>query len=242
MWCDDFLFRQPDESYLGNCPICCLPMPLDWSKWCTTSCCFKRYCNGCRYANYLREMEQGLVQRCLFCREPLAKSNEEIKQKTLERVKVNDPVALYAMGASCHREGNYEGAFMYWTKAIASGDIEAHYALSVVYDNGQGVEMDQIKRIYHLEKAAIGGHPQARYHLGCFAGGEYMFRRAMRHFIIAANLGYKPALEEIELYFSGGIVNEEDYPSALCGYQAAVDATKSAPRDEAEKARREGLF
>jgi len=182
------------------------------------------------------------VQRCLFCREPLAKSNEEIKQKTLERVKVNDPVALYAMGASCHREGNYEGAFMYWTKAIASGDIEAHYALSVVYDNGQGVEMDQIKRIYHLEKAAIGGHPQARYHLGCFAGGEYMFRRAMRHFIIAANLGYKPALEEIELYFSGGIVNEEDYPSALCGYQAAVDATKSAPRDEAEKARREGLF
>jgi TPR repeat protein len=172
----------------------------------------------------------------------LAKSNEEIEQNTLERVKANDPVALYVMGASCHREGNYERAFEYWTKAVASGDIEAHYALSVVYDYGQGVEMDEIKQVYHLEKAAIGGHPQARYHLGCIDGRNGRYRRAMKHFIIASNLGYDDALEEIKMYFSGGIVNEEDYPSALCGHQAAVDATKSAPRDEAEKARREGLF
>src|SRR6056300_1503891 len=26
------LFRQPDESNLGECPICCLPNPSDMSK------------------------------------------------------------------------------------------------------------------------------------------------------------------------------------------------------------------
>ncbi len=29
---DDKLFRQPDESYLGECTICCLPLPLDLTK------------------------------------------------------------------------------------------------------------------------------------------------------------------------------------------------------------------
>jgi len=172
----------------------------------------------------------------------LSNSSEEIEQNTLERVKANDPVALYVKGVSCYREGNYERAFVYWTKAVASGDIEAHYSLSYLYREGQGVEMDEIKQVYHLSKAAIGGHPQARYHLGCIDGRNGRRGRAMKHFIIASNLGYDDALEEIKTYFTMGIVNEEDYPSALCGHQAAVDATKSAPRDEAEKARREGLF
>src|SRR6056300_838175 len=35
---DDRLFRQPDESHLGECPICCLPMPLDNNKWTINSC------------------------------------------------------------------------------------------------------------------------------------------------------------------------------------------------------------
>ena len=28
---DDRLFQQPDECCLGECPICCLPLPLDLS-------------------------------------------------------------------------------------------------------------------------------------------------------------------------------------------------------------------
>eukprot|EP00985_Skeletonema_marinoi_P006559 scaffold2836_cov95-Skeletonema_marinoi.AAC.5 len=26
---DELLFKQPDSRHLGDCPICCLPMPLD---------------------------------------------------------------------------------------------------------------------------------------------------------------------------------------------------------------------
>lgn len=29
---DDRLFKQPDESHYGECPICCLPLPLEVQK------------------------------------------------------------------------------------------------------------------------------------------------------------------------------------------------------------------
>ena len=51
---DDKLFTENDESYLGECPICCLPLPLDMSKSMINSCCCKRICNGCDYANKKR--------------------------------------------------------------------------------------------------------------------------------------------------------------------------------------------
>src|SRR6056300_1603248 len=44
---DDRLFTQPDETYLGECPICCIPLPLDASKYGLYSCCCKLICIGC---------------------------------------------------------------------------------------------------------------------------------------------------------------------------------------------------
>jgi len=35
-----------------------------------------------------------------------------------------------------------------------------------MYYEGQGVEKDKKKDVYHLEQAAIGGHPNARHNLG----------------------------------------------------------------------------
>src|SRR6056300_187939 len=74
---DDRLFTQPDESHIGECPICCLPLPLDMEKSTMMSCCSKVICNGCRYANEKREREQGMESKCAFCREPVARSQEE---------------------------------------------------------------------------------------------------------------------------------------------------------------------
>ncbi len=57
----------------------------------------------------------------------------------------------------------------------------------------------------------------------------------MKHFIIAAKLGLDKALVVLEEAFQRGVVSKEDYEAAVCGHQAAVDATKSAQRDAAEK-------
>ena len=45
------------------------------------------------------------------------------------------------------------------------GDVSAHYQLSTLYDNGEGVEKDEKKQIHHLTEAAIGGNPYAHYNL-----------------------------------------------------------------------------
>ena len=40
------LFQQQESSYLGDCPICCLPLSLDKSKSAMMMCCSKIICNG----------------------------------------------------------------------------------------------------------------------------------------------------------------------------------------------------
>src|SRR5210317_1477905 len=105
---DDKLFRQPDESHLGECPICCLPMPLDQQKSKLNCCCCKRICNGCYHANKMREDEEGLEQKCPFCRESMPKSMEEAEKMNTERVKADDPIAICQMGKKLDDEEDYD--------------------------------------------------------------------------------------------------------------------------------------
>jgi hypothetical protein len=230
---DDQLFTQPDESYLGECPICCLPLPLDIRKSRMQSCCSKWICLGCEYANQLREEEEGLEGRCLFCREPSPETDEEAEKMNTERVKANDPVAMTQMGLQRYHEGDYEGALQYWTKAAGLGGVIAHFDLSLLYRDGKGVEKDMKKSMYHSEEAAIRGHPGARHNLGCYEGNAGRQDKATRHFVIAAIQGHDESLETVKKGFAAGLVSKEDYEAALRGHQAAVDATKSEQREEA---------
>jgi tetratricopeptide (TPR) repeat protein len=229
------LFEQPDESHLGECPLCCLPMPLDQTKSRFMSCCSKSICNGCHYANQKREYKAGLMRRCAFCREPLPKSGEEIHQKrVMKRVKKNDPVALCQMGNKHYHEGDHETAFEYFKKAAELGDTRAHYNLSIMYHEGRGVENDMEKYTKHSEEAAIGGHVDARYDLGIIEKLNGRFERAKKHFIIAANLGDHDSLKGLMKLYANGLASKEDYAGALRAFQAAVAATKSVEREEAD--------
>ena len=240
---DDKLFTQPDESHVGECPICCLPLPIDESKSGINSCCCKRICLGCSYANKLRAKKQAHHSKCPFCREslPTGESDEDLYQiqtrRLMKRVEANDPVALRQMGLiSVSKEiGQYDAA-----SAAALGNAEAHFNLSCMYHEGV-VEENVKKQVYHLEEAAIGGHPMARFNLGCIEWhSSERYDRASKHWVVAAKLGYDNALEKVKKCFMDGFVSKEAYEAALRGHQAAVDATKSKQRDEAEKAIQEG--
>eukprot|EP00984_Skeletonema_dohrnii_P016043 scaffold7040_cov100-Skeletonema_dohrnii-CCMP3373.AAC.2 len=60
---DEILFKQPESTHLGDCPICCIPLPLDLGKSSMMSCCSKVICKGCNYANQRREVEGRLKQK-----------------------------------------------------------------------------------------------------------------------------------------------------------------------------------
>ena len=234
------LFTQPEESDIGECPICCLPLPLDWSKSRLSSCCCKWICIGCSHATKKRELEQGLGHKCPYCREAVPNTKEEVEKNWMKRVKASDPVALNQMGSKCEREGDFEEAFEYFTKAAKLGNVDAHYNLSLMYHEGKGVEKDIKKELYHLEEASIGGHPWARFNLANLEGRNGREDRATKHLIIAAKLGHDESLEVVKEGFMDGSASKEDFEAALRGHQAAVDATKSRQREEAEKAKREG--
>jgi TPR repeat protein len=128
----------------------------------------------------------------------------------------------------------------YFAKAAGLGYAGAHYNLSIMYNEGEGVQEDKEKYIHHTEEAAIAGHPYARHNLGYEEWNNGRFERAKKHWIIAANLGYHKSLDALRQLYADGHASKEDYAGALRAYQAAVDAMKSAEREKAEAALKNG--
>ena len=237
---DRQLFNQPDISHLGECPICFLPMPIYRSKYTFYPCCSETICKGCVYAHHVSNGGKS----CPFCRESISEDKEEnnkrkmkrIKEESMKRlmkrIKANDPAALREMGAELsHRQGDYDGAFEYLTKAAELGDLEAHSQLGRMYYVGNGVEKDEEKSNHHCEKAAIGGHPDARFGLGVIELGNGKIERAVKHFIIAANLGHENSMKQLWGAFKDGYITKEELDATLRTHQAAINATKSEQRE-----------
>ena len=220
---DELLFKQPESTHLGDCPICCLPLPIDGSKSGLWSCCSKIICMGCWYANPMPS--------CPFCRKPLPDEEESCKQN-MKRVEANDPAALCRHGANLCNKGDYIAAFEYFTKSAELGDAQAHYRLAEIYCYGHGVEKDIGKKIHHMEEAAISGHPGARYNLGVHEwNNNDNAERAVKHWIIAATLGDNDSITDLIDAFKEGFMAKEDLAAALRAHKAAVDATKSPERE-----------
>jgi len=231
---DEILFKQPESSHRGDCPICCLPMPLDLSKSVMMMCCSKLICGGCYYANKIREIQGRIEHKCPFCRKPTVATDEECDRNRMKRIEANDQAAMCAEGVQQSKKGDYIRAFQYFTKAAELGDVEVHYRLAGMYEHGEGVEKDCGRQIRHLEEAAIGGHPDARYNLGVHEWNNGNKERAVKHFIVAANQGYDDSIKALMEAFKSGVVSKNDLAAALRAHQAAVDATKSPQREAAE--------
>ena len=233
---DELLFKQPESSHMGDCPICFLPLPIDETKCIISGCCSKVICRGCAYANKMRENEMRLQQSCPFCRETLPETDEEHRKRVMKRIEMNDPVALCHEGGKQQKKGNHVRAFKYYTKAAALGNAWAHNRLALMYNFGHGAEKDEGKYIHHLEEAAIGGNPHARFCLGCkelLDNGNT--ERAVKHWIIAATQGEDEAIKWLMDAFKSELVGKEVLATALRAHKAAVDATKSSQREAAEK-------
>jgi TPR repeat protein len=209
-------------------------MPLAPKNAIFLSCCSKIVCDGCIYAH-----ESNGGDRCPFCRE-LVPDDEEFDKNMMKRVKANDPAAMSQVGAERYNKRDHDSAIEYWTKAAELGDVEAHYQLGYMYWKGEGVAKDEEKKVYHWEKAAIGGHPIARHYLGCVESRKCNNERAVKHFIIAANLGHEGSMKALWTHYSYGNITKEDLEATLRSHKAATDAMKSQQREAATACKRRG--
>jgi len=232
---DELLFKQPESTHLGDCPICMIPLPLDLKKLIMHSCCSKVICNGCSHANKMREAEASLENKCLFCREPAPFTDEEVDKQRMKRIEMNDQAAMAFQGLVHLNKGDSSSAFEYYARAAELGEMEAHCKLAEMYRVGDGVEKDRGKYLHHLEEAAIGGHPTARYNIGCGEERNGDIKRAVKHWIIAATQGNDHSIKALMDLFKEGCVRKDDLAAALRAHQAAVDATKSVQREAAEE-------
>ena len=230
---DELLFKQPESSHLGDCPICFFPLSIDRKQSRMLTCCLKYICDGCYHANGKREFYGRLQLKCVFCRTDLPKTEVEKNERMMKRVNANDPVAMCYMGTKRYHEGNYKAAFEYLTKAVALGEIHAHHNLSIMYREGKGVEKNEKKELHHLTEAAIAGHPDARHNLALLEEKNGRLNRSVKHFIISAKLGNNVSLKCVTRLYKAGFVRKDDFEAALRGYQAAIVATKNPQRDEA---------
>eukprot|EP00577_Skeletonema_sp_RCC1716_P017166 CAMPEP_0113403492 /NCGR_PEP_ID=MMETSP0013_2-20120614/17859_1 /TAXON_ID=2843 ORGANISM="Skeletonema costatum, Strain 1716" /NCGR_SAMPLE_ID=MMETSP0013_2 /ASSEMBLY_ACC=CAM_ASM_000158 /LENGTH=281 /DNA_ID=CAMNT_0000288979 /DNA_START=96 /DNA_END=938 /DNA_ORIENTATION=+ /assembly_acc=CAM_ASM_000158 len=216
---DEILFKQPESSNEGDCPICFLPLSLDQTKSTMMTCCSKVICGGCYHSNEVRIFEEKLKSTCPFCRHPAPTSEEENEENIMKRVELNDPAATLQMSIRHNKAGDYDDAFRYANKAAELGDAGAHFQLACLFGEGKGVEKDAKKKVYHLEQAAIGGHAIARHNLGCKEKKNGRMDRAIKHMIIAAKLGHDVSLDALKDGFRGGMLSKEDFAATLRAHQ-----------------------
>ncbi|EJK57846.1 hypothetical protein THAOC_22072 [Thalassiosira oceanica] len=234
---DEKLYSQGHERPERDfCPICTLPIPLPMGEHSMINvCCMQRICNGCNWAAQKRGMYD-----CAFCRAPISKNDADTLAMIQARVAKKDPEAIENLGqkyffGELGLEKDMRKAVELFTKAAELGSIQALFGLGDSYDVGNGVEQDKAKAYAFYEKAAMQGHVQGRHNLGHIEAEKGNPDRAVRHWLISANMGEKASVENIKRAFTRGLATKAQYAEALKGYQDAVEEMKSHDRNEAKR-------
>ena len=231
---DEQLYEQGHERPEGDfCPICTLPIPLPTSKHSALDvCCMTRVCNGCVFAAKLK----GVGDTCAFCRTPTPEDSASELAMAQKRVDAGDVVAMDFLAYSYYHgrlglEKDVQRALELWTEAVELGSLSAHFELGRSYYEGDGVEQDIVRAIGHWECAAMKGGVYSRNALGIVEYNEGNYRRATKHYLISAKMGFKTSLDKIRNMFTSGDATKEQYAEALKGYGDAVEETKSYQRE-----------
>ena len=223
------------RSKADDCPICQLPLPLDWKQSRFRVCCMKMVCNGCIIAAGMRGMED-----CPFCRTPMPEEDSQLLAMIQKRVDAGDPVAVWHLGNK-YRFGqnglkkDVTMAVELYERAAELGATEAHNNLGVLYEEGKEVVQDMDKAFRHYDAAAMFGHVSARNNLGGIEGLAGNYDLALQHYLISAKLGHEKSLKCIKFMFMNGLATKDDYAAALRGYQNAIGEMASPERDEAKR-------
>ena len=232
---DEELFEQPPPS--EDCPVCFLQLPTLTSGNVYMACCGKVICSGC-YFTLSEENPTDSGFLCVYCRKAKPDSEDDMGDRYLDRVDVDDVDALCSVGCF-YQSGkfgftqSYDEALRCWRKAGDLGSVESYCNIADAYDNGRGVEMDQEKAWHYYELAAMGGNVLARYNLGATEGLVGNMDRALNHHMIAIKSGCADSLKKIKHLHWNGHATADEYEFALRSYQAYVDEIKSDQRNRA---------
>ena len=127
---------------------------------------------------------------CPFCRSSNLVNDAEKLAMMMTRVEKKDPDAINHLRNGYFYEmfglqTNRRRAVELYTEAAELGSIDALHIL------GDGVQKDNGKAAEFYEKAALQGHAESRYNLGCMEKNKGNNDRALRHWLISVKMGEK---------------------------------------------------
>eukprot|EP00979_Chaetoceros_neogracilis_P004748 scaffold824_cov132-Chaetoceros_neogracile.AAC.10 len=232
---DKKLFKQPPPN--EDCPICCLRLPIDLGQSMYQSCCGKNLCLGCVHTHSVAAADTERFE-CVFCQTEAISSDEEQIERVKKRVEANDARAMVRLG-SYHRLGirglrqDNAKALELYHKAAKLGNNMAHFKLGAYYQNGDIVEKDTRKAIYHRQLGAMAGNVDARYDLGCDEDNAGNMDRAFKHWMISANGGHDLSMKWVQEGYKRDFVTKDDYAKTIRAHGNSIDEMKSDDRDRA---------
>ncbi len=180
-------------------------------------------CNGCSHAYLMRHGEHT----CPYCRHPAPKTEKEVELSVKRRIEVGDPVAIRQKGTLYYHAGNLTNAVKYLTKAAGLGDAEGiiNYQFCI-RAKGKLLRRTRKRNGIIWKRLPLLVTP--------FLDTNGRVDRAVKHLIIAANLGEGSSLQMLRKCYASKQVSKEDFAAALRAYQTAADATKSPQREKAD--------
>jgi len=227
-----------------ECTICMTPLPILTRDTRFMYCCGKLICCGCSTLKQMitdKNKKKGVKHemKCAFCCQP----NPKNEIKALKRLmKKNSPVA-YTHMAERYKKG--DGVLQSDTKSlemlVCAAELGYIGAYSVIGHYFRKSDMDatddsldslSFKSIELMEVAAKKGDILAHIKLAEFHEISGNTRECIQHTVVAANAGYKPAMDVLMDKYKQKLIPKEDLTRTLRQFQASYDEMKSKDRDD----------
>ena len=179
-----------------------------------------------------------MAWHCPFCRTANHTCDEEMLERTLKRMKLNDGIAYNYMGVAI-LYGNHgcpanpQRAMQLFKRGGELGSAEAYCNLGNLYSGEGGFQPNGKKRKKFYELAAIRGDINARKSLAAIEKHDGAMQRSMKHWLIAAKAGDHGAMILVRKFYSARAVTKAEYEEALRVHSDSLDSMKSEQRDRA---------
>jgi TPR repeat protein len=254
---DEALFKDPPAK--EDCPICFLPMPLNFIHCISLppatilsvpiydyamaneelanpetrdyyECCGKSICNGCSESLAL----SGNMHTCPFCKAVrMGKTNEAIVEGLMKRIEVNDADAMFELAG--HYKFGSLGLQQDQERVIElmtkAAELGHSHAHFFLGNTIHDEGGDLKKAKFHYETAVIAGHEGARHNLGLDEYNSGKKERARRHWKIAASAGEYHSMERLRKSYENGIVSRDEIDPILTAYNNSCAEMRSEARD-----------
>ena len=159
-------------------------------------------------------------------------SSKSYISKVKKKAKKGDTSALFELGylydnGSNEITCNYKKSFKYYHKAAANGHSDAQCFVGIMYDFGDGVNIDKKKAFKWYRKSAFQNNPIAQFNIAkSYDNGDYLpinKSKAIKWYMKSAKNGYADAECNLGEKYEQGIYGlEKNIDLALALYKSSA--------------------